>query len=41
MNERMTVIGVAQDVKHSGLNQPVDPAFTLRFHNPTRPGDDG
>jgi putative ABC transport system permease protein len=27
----MTVIGVAQDVKHSGLNQPVDPAVYAPF----------
>ena len=27
----MTIIGVAQDVKHSGLNQPVDPAVYAPF----------
>ena len=27
----MTIIGVAQDVKHSGLNQPVDPALYAPF----------
>lgn len=29
--EWMTIIGVAQDVKHSGLNQPVDPAVYAPF----------
>jgi len=27
----MTIIGIAQDVKHSGLNQPVDPAVYAPF----------
>jgi putative ABC transport system permease protein len=30
-NEWMTIIGVAADVKHSGLNQPVDPAVYAPF----------
>jgi len=30
-NDWMTIIGVAGDVKHSGLNQPVDPAIYAPF----------
>ena len=30
-NDWMTIIGVAGDVKHSGLNQPVDPALYQPF----------
>jgi putative ABC transport system permease protein len=30
-HEWMTIIGVARDVKHSGLNQPVDPAVYAPF----------
>jgi putative ABC transport system permease protein len=30
-HEWMTIIGVAGDVKHSGLNQPVDPAIYAPF----------
>jgi len=30
-NDWMTIVGVAADVKHSGLNQPVDPALYTPF----------
>jgi len=30
-NDWMTIVGVASDVKHSGLNQPVDPALYTPF----------